>query len=409
MSDESSTTSSSEEQAFAFEQQDRQSPGVPELHRQIIEEQLEPHEGNERVPLWVFFCFLALAMWGGWYIGEHDGGFLSSVYDGPDAFRRVDFSQPGASKKAIDPEKLGKRVFNTCLTCHQADGEGVPEKYPPLNKSEWVLGDDRILARILINGLAGPVEVCGKKFDSQMPPWKQLSDYDIAAVLTYIRSSWDNDAPPVAPSTISEVRAELASRDTQFQAKELQSLSLPDAPELSASKILEQYNNVEIKEEFEVQDWMMLKHDKEEFVVKWVMENPGDVISGSQLFTSTTCATCHMGSEGVKAIGPPLTDLSKRLKRDKIIESILHPSKEIVKGFEGYMILDFEGKVFTGAIVEEDDTVLKLQPAEGDIVEILIDDIEERAVSKTSPMPVGLVDQLSVQQLADLVAYLESL
>ena len=114
-----------DEHEFSYEQQDGLAPDVPEIHAEIIREQYEPHEGNERVPVWLFLVFIGLAMWGGWYISEFDGEFRSDVYDGPDAFRAVDYSDDGKSSEPIDPVKLGKRVYNTCVTCHQATGEGA--------------------------------------------------------------------------------------------------------------------------------------------------------------------------------------------------------------------------------------------------------------------------------------------
>jgi len=218
-----------QEQEFSpYEQPEQSSPDIQEIHRQVLREQFEPSEGQQRVPITLFLFFIGLAMWAGWYLSEYDGNFQANVYDGPSAFRSMDLSQTGDKKvREIDPLLLGKRIYNNCISCHQASGEGVAGQFPPLNQSQWVTGDDRILARILLNGLNGPIEVRGATYNAQMPAWKQLSDRDIASVLTYIRSAWDNNAPPVAEETISSVRAGTASKSGPYLAAELLSLELP--------------------------------------------------------------------------------------------------------------------------------------------------------------------------------------
>src|SRR6185295_2813986 len=93
----------------------------------------------------------------------------------------------------------GKVVYSTtCAACHQATGEGVEGTYPPLAGSEIVNGDEAKVIRIVLNGLTGPVEVAGETYSGMMPPWGGvLKDPEIAAVLTYVRSTWGNKAAPI--------------------------------------------------------------------------------------------------------------------------------------------------------------------------------------------------------------------
>ncbi|AHG93167.1 cytochrome c subunit of cbb3 type cytochrome oxidase (plasmid) [Gemmatirosa kalamazoonensis] len=117
----------------------------------------------------------------------------------------------------------GKKIFGaTCAACHQATGEGVPEKYPPLAGSEWVTGDEGRLVRVILHGLQGDVEVEGETFNGAMPAWgPTLSDPDIAAVATYIRASFGNKAAPVSTATVTQIRAATKSRATPWTAQEL--------------------------------------------------------------------------------------------------------------------------------------------------------------------------------------------
>ncbi len=125
---------------------------------------------------------------------------------------------------------MGKRVFNNCASCHQADGQGVDGRYPPLDGNPVVSDRDDNLARIVLHGLTGPIEVAGKPYNGQMPKWSQLDDRSLAAVLTYIRASWSNDAPPVSEELVAEIRGATSGRTTAWTAAELQS-----APRIEAN------------------------------------------------------------------------------------------------------------------------------------------------------------------------------
>jgi mono/diheme cytochrome c family protein len=96
-----------------------------------------------------------------------------------------------------------------CAVCHGFDGEGRPPAFPPLARSEWVTDDDERLIGIVLDGLSGEIMVRGERYNGLMIGFrKQLSDEEIAAVLSYIRSSWGNDAPPITPEEVQKVRGQ---------------------------------------------------------------------------------------------------------------------------------------------------------------------------------------------------------
>lgn len=109
----------------------------------------------------------------------------------------------------VDPAfwELGKGQYATCMACHQSEGQGQAGVFPPLAGSEWVVGPVENLVRIQLRGLNGPIEVAGQTYDNQMPAQAYQSDEQIAAVLTYVRNSWGNEASPVEPATVAEWRA----------------------------------------------------------------------------------------------------------------------------------------------------------------------------------------------------------
>ncbi len=117
----------------------------------------------------------------------------------------------------------GSKVFaTTCVVCHQIDGAGKEGLFPPLAGSEWVQGDEAKLIRIILGGLTGPVEVAGETFNSAMPGWGPvLEDKDIAAVATYIRSSWGNKAAPITAAKVTSIRSAMSSRKVPWTIAEL--------------------------------------------------------------------------------------------------------------------------------------------------------------------------------------------
>ncbi|OHE78138.1 MAG: hypothetical protein A3F67_00845 [Verrucomicrobia bacterium RIFCSPHIGHO2_12_FULL_41_10] len=124
---------------------------------------------------------------------------------------------------------VGKKVFTqNCAVCHQSTGLGVPGQFPPLVGSEWVLsqdwhGDNHLVKNVLY-GLQGPVTVKNIPFNNAMAPWNQLSDQQIAGVLTYIRSEWGNNAPPITTEFVAKVRADTKPRTEAWTMAELKAI-----------------------------------------------------------------------------------------------------------------------------------------------------------------------------------------
>ena len=102
----------------------------------------------------------------------------------------------------------GKKVYTqVCLACHMADGGGVPRMNPPLNNTSYVLGDKTALIKIVLNGFNEDVQINGKTYSNNMTPHADLSDQQIADVLTYVRNSFGNKASMVTSDEVKKVRA----------------------------------------------------------------------------------------------------------------------------------------------------------------------------------------------------------
>lgn len=198
---------------------------VIDLHEPIYREMAEPRDGYEPMPTWLVFLCLAIMGFGGWYLGMFSGGFLPDAYD-ETGWRSSASATAETAVAAADPMVLGKRVYNNCMACHQRDGTGVAGNYPPLAGSEWVAGSEVTLAALLLRGLEGRITVGGESYDQVMPAWGHLSDDQIAAVLTYIRGSWGNNAGAIEADLVATVRAQTADRTRPWRADELEDFRL---------------------------------------------------------------------------------------------------------------------------------------------------------------------------------------
>jgi nitrite reductase (NO-forming) len=104
--------------------------------------------------------------------------------------------------------KAGEVLFKgTCSVCHQESGQGIPDVFPPLAKSDLLMKDPQRAIHIALNGLSGPVTVNGKTFTSVMPPMSQLNDDEIANILTYVLNSWGNQDGVITADQVKTVRA----------------------------------------------------------------------------------------------------------------------------------------------------------------------------------------------------------
>lgn len=118
----------------------------------------------------------------------------------------------------------GARIYAaTCRACHQVTGLGMPNQFPPLVGSEWVLGSEERFVMIVLHGLVGEIEVEGETFNGAMPALGQtFTDADLAAVASYVRQSWGNKAAPIATATVTRVRQAQAARMRPWTVAELQ-------------------------------------------------------------------------------------------------------------------------------------------------------------------------------------------
>jgi mono/diheme cytochrome c family protein len=138
---------------------------------------------------------------------------------------KVDEQQDVAPPLTAAQQKLfddGKIIFGaTCAACHQAGGEGLEGKAPPLRGSPWVRGAEGRVIRIVLNGVRGPIHVGDNLLNMEMPNLAVLDDHQVAAVLTYARREWGHTADPIDPETVAKVREQVKAKPDAWTEDEL--------------------------------------------------------------------------------------------------------------------------------------------------------------------------------------------
>ncbi len=140
------------------------------------------------------------------YSGKTD----DSVYLPEGQTKRTVAAKPAATGPLTKEQRMvaGKKVYNTtCFACHQANGQGLPNVFPPLAKADFMLEDvERAISGVLF-GQTGPMVVNGKTYNSAMTP-QNVTDNDAANVMTFVLNNWGNSHAMITPQKVAEVRAD---------------------------------------------------------------------------------------------------------------------------------------------------------------------------------------------------------
>lgn len=179
-------------------------------------ESVDPEERIRPMPLLPAIIAVGMVLFGVIYIA------MSGPYSRPwmgDERTLADLqAKPAGAADAGGGAVDGAAIFAAnCASCHQATGAGLPGVFPPLDGSEWVHGSPKVLANIVLHGINGEINVKGTSYKGLMPSFQQLSDAELAGVLTHIRSSWSNKNDAVGPDVIAEARK--SDRTTPFESE----------------------------------------------------------------------------------------------------------------------------------------------------------------------------------------------
>ena len=138
---------------------------------------------------------------------EVDAVYLGDKAANPAAVSEARAAEASGTLTLAQQVRAGESRFTgTCSVCHQANGAGLPNVFPPLARSDFLMADKQRSIGIVLNGLTGKVTVNGSEFNSVMPPMSQLNDDEIANILTYVRNSWGNKGEAVSADEVRRVR-----------------------------------------------------------------------------------------------------------------------------------------------------------------------------------------------------------
>jgi mono/diheme cytochrome c family protein len=174
-------------------------------------------ESSGPIPVWTWVMSALIAAWAGWYgLTEFQEPAAFAQGNTPNIVAAASapmtekapttFSGRGAAA-GFDYAATGPQLYTSnCSACHGASGAGVPGAFPPLAGDPVVTAKDpKTQIGVVLHGLHGKM-IAGKPYASQMPPFPQLSDNDIAAIIDHERTSWGNNAPIVIPGDVKRAR-----------------------------------------------------------------------------------------------------------------------------------------------------------------------------------------------------------
>jgi mono/diheme cytochrome c family protein len=187
-----------------------------DLTPQASRENPDPEEAGNPIPRWLLGLAVLLALGCVYYILRVNTSIATENGDQRTVSDLRQQAKPaGSGAAAVD----GAAIFSArCAACHQATGAGLPGVFPPLAGSNWVNGRDTTVIQIVLHGIQGSLTVNGVTYNGAMPTFgAQLSDAEIAAVLTHVRSHWGNTAGAVGAQQVTAQRAATAQRNEPWQ------------------------------------------------------------------------------------------------------------------------------------------------------------------------------------------------
>jgi putative heme-binding domain-containing protein len=307
---------------------------------------------------------------------------------------------PGHLKGALRTRYLkGAELYareGHCVTCHQPDGAGLElSGFPPLAKSPWVTEDEERLIKLTLNGMMGPLELNGKTYPGLVPmtPFGGLlNDEEIADVLTYVRNAFGNQAEPVSPAKVKQVREATKSKVGFYSPQEL--LDPKAAAAAGPSRAF-------------VKMWAM-----DDF--KGAFDAPlkgRNFERGKAAFEAAGCIRCHNVQGQGSNVGADLSKAADEYPGGELLRQILDPSARIKDEFRVVgVVLKNENRT-KGMIVKREGDVIHLAEnlQEPDkTIAIPKADIVKMIPSDLSPMPPGLLVTFTKEEVLDLLAFIAS-
>ncbi len=255
-------------------------------------------------------------------------------------------------------------------------------------------------------GWWGGKPAAGKPIRPQQHAWMATS-----SIIETLEAGRQQDLPQVRRAAIDALQA----IDPKAYGKQQEQITL------TSRTRSEETNDVSEDERQQRLSALLPEESPEELPVQlepavyaqYAADHQGDPRRGRHLFARTDwigCNRCHMvGGVGTATLGPDLLGVGAKYSRHDLIRSILEPSNQILIDYELVIVLTTDGLIHQGTIKSQTPEIIELVTLEGKVIRIKLNEIELKETSKLSPMPKGLENGMTLQNFADLIAYLENL
>ncbi|MEO0414105.1 MAG: cytochrome c [Verrucomicrobiota bacterium] len=218
---------------------------VVDMHDSVKREKALPSAGDEPIGMLPIVLGALVLLFTGGFFFKNWNGFSGSIYNTASytpAAKPVVGIDDGPDEDVLWIDSWmadGKKVYNSCVACHQPGGQGIPGQFPPLVGSEWVDEGTARLGAILLHGINGPMKVGGQSYNGAMPAWNTFSDKKLAQVITYIRREFgslpEGDDGVVTTEMMKYAREKF--KDQQGNYTEAQLLAIPADENLEGAKV----------------------------------------------------------------------------------------------------------------------------------------------------------------------------
>ena len=197
-----------------------------EVHSELNREKHPPTQGFLIAPLIFVFMFGCLIFVCSIQLAHSTNGF--QIHPPQEI---VELSDEEKETQRLERKyDSGKKIFALrCASCHQANGLGIPNQYPPLADSEWVSANPALITKIILKGLKGEITVKGEKYGTSSAvnmAAVPIDDREIANVVTYVRQAWGNDSSELTEVEVSRIKSESVNQIDQWVGEDLQSIYL---------------------------------------------------------------------------------------------------------------------------------------------------------------------------------------
>jgi len=197
-----------------------------EVHSELNREKHPPTQGFLIAPLIFVFMFGCLIFVCSIQLAHSTNGF--QIHPPQEI---VELSDEEKETQRLERKyDSGKKIFAIrCASCHQANGLGIPNQYPPLADSEWVSANPALITKIILKGLKGEITVKGEKYGTSAAvnmAAVPIDDREIANVVTYVRQAWGNDFGEMTTDEVATIRSDTVDQKDQWIGEALQSIYL---------------------------------------------------------------------------------------------------------------------------------------------------------------------------------------